>query len=421
MKMLTRLLSRHLGSTLRGCFVACFLPQVALATEQSNTLLEVQRLDPSVVGRSIFFGVDTAIDGNLAGAVSWGFGSVESSVNLYDRRTGAQLSHIPLSASSNSSRFSSIDISGDRMVAGSQGLSSEVLLYDISNPLQPVEIMQLTSPGAEPFSNFGAAIEFQEEKLLVGAYGGSSLPGAAYLFDLTDTNEVEVTTLQPSVPSSNELFGIALSMNDEVAIVGGFAGKVYLFDLETGVELKAFTSPHADYREFGKSVDIFGDRAIVWSRQLNTGDDNGAAHVYDISDPTDPVLLATLTGDVPLLEKGFQGRVALEGDFAMLTARSANLDGVGSVPGAAYLFDISDLDNVRQTRLRPSDGWFAAEFGISLDMDGSNVIVGSWRQTVQGTDAGAAYVFQVPEPSSLGLLVLATLWVPRRFTRHRLS
>lgn len=399
-------------------YLVLLLVQSALAA----SIGETSRLSPNPPGDATYFGVDTAIDGNYAGAISWGYGSVPSAFYLYDWRSGNQLSTVSLPETTNVDRFTAIDISGNRLLVGSQRnpigsnlVAGAVLLYDISNPNAPQELLQLTAPVVSEAANFGAQIEFRGNRAIVGAYGDTfptSAPGAAFLYDLSDLNNIQVKTLRPAGGGSvNDLFGITLSMSDATAIVGGFAGNAYLFDLDSGAQQAVIQSPGAEYSHFGQSVDISGERAIVWSQwNVAPGKAFGAAHLYDISDPAAPTYLTTLTGSTPLEETGYQGRVAIEGNWAVLSARSSNPDRIGPlnqepIPGAAYAFNIADLSNVIEFRLRPTDFWIGSEFGISIDIDQTNVVVGAWGDKVSGIRSGAAHVFSVPEPTA-GLLFL---------------
>jgi hypothetical protein len=415
-----------------GMFLCVAFPfQEALAA----SIGETSRLSPNPPGDLTYFGADTAIDGNYAGAISWGFSSAPSAFHLYNWRNGSLLSTVSVPETTNVDRFSAIDISGNRLLVGSQRnpigsnlVAGAVLLYDISNPDSPQELLQLTAPVVSEAANFGAQIEFRGNRALIGAYGDTfptSAPGAAFLYDLSDLNNVHVKTLKPTGGGSvHDLFGATLSMNDATAIVGGFAGSVYLFDLEIGSEQSVLQSPDSVYSHFGQSVDISDDQAIVWSRwNAAPGKAFSAAHLYDISDPSAPTYLTTLTGSIPLEETGYQGRVAIEGNWAVLSARSSNPDRMGPLsqepnPGGAYAFNIADLSDVKEFRLRPKDFWIRSEFGISIDIDQANVVVGAWGDQVKGVRSGSAHVFSVPEPAALILVapVAASVVVllPRR-------
>jgi hypothetical protein len=368
------------------------------------------------------FGVSTAIDGSRAAVVQWGFNATPSAFYLYDHTTGQQLSKVAISISETSYlyRFSEVNISGDLLLVGSQGepvmgmdKAGRARLYDISNPAQPTEVLQLTAPVVGSSKNFGAEIELQGRNALIGAYGERDVPGAAYYYDLSDLNSADVRYLVPEDSNPNDFFGASLAMDGNIAIVGGFSGYAYLFDLSSGQQLAQLQSPGANFVGFGRSVDISVNHAIIWSQQVNAGDDNGAAHLYDISDPTNPVFLKTLIGSRPLLERGYDGRVAIDGAYAILSARSAN---------SAYLFDISDLNNISEARLLATNINSGAEFGISIDIDGLNIIAGAWGQPVAGKRSGAAYVFRVPEPTtSLLLWPLLSVMLRRAHISNTLS
>lgn len=427
-----------IGRYSRQAIGMLYLVLILFNHAQAAAIEDQSRLLPKTPGDLTYFSADTAIDGDYAGVVSWGFGAVPSAFHLYDQRSGAALSSVALPETTNTDRFSAIDISGNRLLVGSQRnpigdneIAGAALLYDISNPNQPQELLQLRAPNLLGASNFGAQIEFRGDKALIGAYGDSfpnNVPGAAYLYDLSDLDHIQIKSLQPSGGSSpNDFFGATLSMNDEMAIVGNLRGSAYLFDLDSGEQLAVLQSPGAAYSHFGQSVDISGERAIVWSRwNVGSGQAYGAAHLFDISNPTSPTYLATLTGSTPLEETGFQGRVAIEGNWAILSARSSNPDRIPPLdqiptPGAAYAFNIRDLSDVSEFRLLPSEFWIRSEFGISIDIDQTNVVIGAWGDRVSGIRSGAAYVFSLPEPSVVLLFLQISAVVSVAVRRRRKS
>jgi hypothetical protein len=139
--------------------------------------------------------------------------------------------------------------------------------------------------------------------------------------------------------------------------------------------------------------------------------------VFDLSDLSQPQLIASLTGSYPLREDGFYGRVAIDGNLAVLSARSANPVGHPelSTAGAAYVFDVSNPEKIIETRLSASDAQAGDEMGVSAAIDHRRVILGASADTIPAGRWGSAYVFQViPEPTSLFQISLAAAALLRR-------
>jgi hypothetical protein len=84
----------------------------------------------------------------------------------------------------------------------------------------------------------------------------------------------------------------------------------------------------------------------------------------------------------------------------------------GSLAGAAYLYDWPT--NTARFELVPHDIKSGDWFGISAALSG-NYIVGGATKNQQGATNGSAYIFQIPEPPSslLSLIALCGLAAPR--------
>ena len=144
---------------------------------------------------------------------------------------------------------------------------------------------------------------------------------------------------------------------------------------------------------FGRSVAINGDTAIVGAASESAS--GGAAYILQRGEGG-----ADNWGEVKKLTASdgeaadiFGGRVAVSGDIAVVGAHGE--DAEGSNAGAAYLFqrDEGGADNWGEvTKLTASDAQPGDNFGISVAVSGDTAIVGAAR-----ADNGAAYVFQRDE------------------------
>jgi hypothetical protein len=83
--------------------------------------------------------------------------------------------------------------------------------------------------------------------------------------------------------------------------------------------------------------------------------------------------------------------VAVDGNTAIIGARLD--DGAGSNAGAAYLFDVATGEQL--FKLTADDAADGDEFGCSVAINGNTAIVGAWKHNGGGADAGAAYLFDV--------------------------
>lgn len=142
---------------------------------------------------------------------------------------------------------------------------------------------------------------------------------------------------------------------------------------------------------FGRSVDISGDFAVVGSPQDDdNGAESGAAYVYHFDGTSwnqqqKLVPASVFPGDQ------FGTSVAIYDSVIVVGSRYD--DDLGTDCGSAYVFRYDGATWVEETQLFPSDGAAGDEFGFAVDINLNNIIVGAYRHDAVATDAGAAYVF----------------------------
>jgi len=145
-------------------------------------------------------------------------------------------------------------------------------------------------------SQFGSALDLSDDGsvLVVGEWLGNSSvssSGAAYIFELINSNWDQIKKLTPIVPQVNERFGfsIAISGNSNTIVVGApgkhaftpSKGKITVFTKvnsqwdSTGVVLAPTDS--IDYDYFGNSVDINFDGTKLIAAKLS----NPSFYFYD--------------------------------------------------------------------------------------------------------------------------------------------
>ena len=121
----------------------------------------------------------------------------------------------------------------------------------------------------------------------------------------------------------------------------------------------------------------------------------GAAYVYDVSNySTAPTKLAPsgLGGN------DFFGRgIAVSSTHVVVGAYGD--DDQGTDAGAAYVFDATDL-SATPTKLAPSSLDNYDRFGFPLTATSNHIIIGSWGDDDQAPDAGAVYVYDATNLSA---------------------
>ncbi len=147
--------------------------------------------------------------------------------------------------------------------------------------------------------------------------------------------------------------------------------------------------------EFGRSVAVSGDLALVGGPYLDVGmrQEAGAAYIFARARDGSWTATARLTapdgGDFDF----FGQAVALFGDTAVVGAPSHDVAGRPEA-GAVYVFKLLGGSWVQQAKLVAADGATRSYFGRAVAIEDDTIVVGSpWREVGGDAAAGAAYVF----------------------------
>lgn len=255
-----------------------------------------------------------------------------------------------------------------------------------------------SAPGADDYSFGDVVVAFGNDKLLIGAPQSYFDPdtyldhGAAYLYG---TNGTLLATFSNPDVELNMSFGFSLAAfgSDRVLIgANGYGpGAAYLFSTN-GTLLTTITNPtpaHWDY--FGNSVVAVGpDRILVGAYEDDSAATNaGAVYVFN----TNGTLLLTITNPTPAVDDSFGARMAMLGNDRVVISASRDHT-AGTEAGAAYVFNVNGTLLHTLTNPAPATGDL---FGFRLATFGSErVIVSAPFADAGATDSGSVYLFSVP-------------------------
>jgi len=221
--------------------------------------------------------------------------------------------------------------------------------------------------------NFGSAVSLQGGKILIGASGTStraamSMPQAqrgnalqAALFELVGQDWILKTPITPISGNADDQFGASVSLDGDLAIVGApgdddngsNAGAVHVFEIGGSAIIDSFkltpSVPNAGA--------AFGAAVVCSNGRIAVGAPGGE-------------LAGVASGTVSLFER--------------ISARLADLSETVTITGST-----SDADD---------------QFGHSVGLDEDQLVVGAPMADDEGSDSGAAFVFD-PSGSELGRLV----------------
>lgn len=303
-----------------------------------------------------------------------------------------------------------VDISNGTAIVGSNRDSpGAAYLFDLTSQGNPNHLTLLPTAPVLFGSNFGSAVAIDGDRAVVGApqlfVEGLGDPGAVFLFDTTTGGQLSILFADDG--ANNDLFGSSVAIDGGTVIVGsyqantgfGFAGAAYLFDSTTGQQLMKLVPDVINFQDqFGIAVGISGSVAIVGAnRNDEFGLNAGAAYLFDTT--TGDLLHQLIPNDGAAGDQ-FGVAVAIDGDYAIVGAVFADVHGANS--GAAYIFDVATGQQIR--KIAPANGQTGDQFGVSVGINGSIVVVGAEQSDLNSEDAGAAYLFEIESGDEVSTL-----------------
>jgi len=262
---------------------------------------------------------------------------------------------------------------------------------------------KFTASDASYNARFGHSVAISGNTAIIGTWAGHSEVGKVYLFDVATGMESGRLFSEDGIADDN--FGFSVGMSGNTAIVGAFGrdggdvdtGTAYLFDTRTGAQLAQLSSGNTDLRaEFGRSVGVSGNTAIVGAR--NEDGHAGAAYLFDVTTGNQ---LARLAAFDRAGSDRFGHAVAISGNVAIVGSYAD--DDYARASGSAYLYDARTGRLLH--KLTADDASENAIFGDSVAIEGNIAIVGAKWDTERGGNAGAAYLFDVTTGRQLHKLI----------------
>ena len=303
---------------------------------------------------------------------------------------------------------SSLGLSGDKVIIGNfndndnGSQSGAAYVFDLDGTWQ--QSQKLATQGAVD-DNFGYAVSLDGNRALIGApyddNDNGSNAGNAYIFDYVNGQWSSPIKLQASEYFQN--FGMSVSLSGTTAIIGAnvidFAGTgrayVFEFDGSTWIETTILQSDVNQSDEFGFSVNISGDRALVGAPFYSeNGIRSGATFVYELIAGTWQQTDNLIPSDGQS-EDFFGGSVSLFADRILIGAYTKD-DDIGGLSraGAAYIYDYDSMSDMWiETKLQVSDPHANDFLGSSVDLDNNRAIVGARNGFGTSAQTGSAYIF----------------------------
>ena len=257
----------------------------------------------------------------------------------------------------------SVAISDTHIVVGTPdnddagGDSGSVYVYNTDGTGE----VKITASDGAADDNFGRSVAVSDTHVVVGAQGDNANQGSVYVYNLDGTGEVKITA---SDGATDDDFGLSVAVSDTHVVVGAQGdnanqGSVYVYNLDGTGEQKITASDGAQNDFLGSSVAISATKVAVGSPYNDEGStrNSGAVYVYNLDGTGEQKITASdgATNDQ------FGGSVAIS-DTKVVVGAPFN-DDAGDNSGSVYVYN---LDGTGELKIVASDGVAGDQFGGSV-------------------------------------------------------
>ena len=245
---------------------------------------------------------------------------------------------------------------------------------------------ELTATGGSSGDGFGSSVAIDGSTCVIGAPGGTSGAGSAYVFTNTSGTWSQVAELTTTGGASYDYFGSSVAIDGSTCVIGATGtdsgtGSAYVFTNTGGTwsQVQTLTATGgAIYDNFGDSIDLDGDTCVIGAYGTNSS--AGSAYVFTNTGGTwSQVAELTATGGAS--NDYFGQTVAIDGSTCVIGA-----PGTDSFTGSAYVFTNTGGTWSQVAELTATGGASNDQFGQTVAIDGSTCVIGA-------TGTGSAYVF----------------------------
>jgi hypothetical protein len=250
---------------------------------------------------------------------------------------------------------------------------------------------------------FGWSVDVQGDTVLVGADGRDTPTlnaGAAYVFTRTGATWTQQAELVAGNGVADDRFGYAVALDGSTAVVGApqhiaTGGAAYVFVRAFGVwSQQAFLQASGTSPDdlFGSAVSVAGDLAVVgsWAHD-GPAADSGAAYLYARTGTAWGAPMS-LGGTTNAAGDFFGSAVAVSGTTVIVGAPGADV-GTSFDQGTVYSYaPVAGVWSF-EAEVRTTDATAGDFFGAAVGLDQKVAAVGAPLDDAPQIDSGSVYVF----------------------------
>jgi drug/metabolite transporter superfamily protein YnfA len=335
---------------------------------------------------------------------------------VHDATTGALLQRLENPSPFKESYFGwSVAVSGSRVAVGvpedntAENDAGIVYVYNLASSTPSVPTFVLPNPSPGENDNFGWSVAMSGNRLVVGAPRGGegNDAGRVYVYDLASGSPM-TPVVQINNPGATTSFGYAVAIDGTKVVASavqetnavGDTCRVHVFELNSPTPSQpvlslADASPSSN-DHFGHAVAINGTKVAATAPQFDNGFVNsGAAYLYDLTSGTPTVPLHTLTNPASALEDNFGNSITLAGSRLVVGIGLDDQGGADS--GVACVYDLNSGTPTTPVLTLGNPGAPAGdEFGHVVSLCGNRLLVAAPDDDVGiALDVGSAYLFDL--------------------------
>jgi len=257
------------------------------------------------------------------------------------------------------------------------------------------QLKKIQASDAQASDYFGYSVAVSDTRIVVGtSYEDTTATdaGSAYIFDI---NGNQLAKIQANDAEAYDYFGTSVAVSDTRIVVGASyedttastAGSVYIFDIDGNQLAKIQASDAEAGDQFGHSVAVSDTRIVVGAPYEDTTDTNaGSAYIFDI----DGNQLAKIQASDAQVGDQFGRSVAVSDTRIVVGAPYEDTTAVDA--GSVYIFD---LNGNQLAKIQASNAGASDYFGYSVAVSDTRIVVGAPYEDTTGSSAGSAYIFDI--------------------------
>ena len=325
----------------------------------------------------------------------------------------------------------SVDISEGRVIAGAwfnnhAGTNSGAAYVFEEVKGQWSQTAKLVADDAYTQDSFGRRVAIEGDVCIVTApldddNGESS--GSAYVYQYDgDWFQLQKLTAKSGAPGDQ--FGLGLAMDGERIVIGApwaddGKGRAHLFDRGDAMffESEVFVDPNGESMDnFSFAIDVYGDNVVIGSYlDDDVAIDAGSVLIFARTFDAGWILHEQLYPESETLGQQFGVSVDIDNTVLLVGSRYAPVDGMSA--GDVSVFERESMYWEKQATIVSEEPTIEAEFGWAVALDGDNGIIGGpWLEPdgeAQFFNMGCSCIGDVDGDGAVGvadLLQLIDVW-----------